>query len=208
MKKSKKTSENTDNKVEKNDCNPLNIEPSTKDIEPEKSEKETHENENLLNEIKDLKDQLLRSLAENENLRKRTSKDIEQIKKFGHISFVRELLSSVDNLDRAVKASNYDKEKIEEGTLNLIKGIEIVVNEINNLLEKNHINKIEPLHEKFDYNLHQAMYEAPSDKFDDGIITEVIQPGYTLHDRLVRPAMVGVSKGKELKSNENIENAE
>ena len=74
---------NTDNKVEKNDCNPLNTEPSTKDIEPEKSEKETHENENLLNEIKDLKDQLLRSLAENENLRKRTSKDIEQIKKFG-----------------------------------------------------------------------------------------------------------------------------
>lgn len=208
MKKSKKTSENTENKVENDDCNSINIEPSVKDMDLEKSEKETHENEHLLNEIKDLKDQLLRSLAENENLRKRTSKDIEQIKKFGHISFVRELLSSVDNLDRAVKASNHDKEKTEEGTLNLIKGIEIVLSEINNLLDKNHINKIEPLNEKFDYNLHQAMYEAPSDKFEDGFITEVIQPGYTLHGRLVRPAMVGVSKGKEPESNENIENAE
>ena len=75
-------------------------------------------------------------------------------------------------------------------------------------LTKNFIKKIEPIHENFDYNLHQAMYEAPSDEHGDGIITEVIQAGYVLHDRLIRPAMVGVSKGKNIEINKNEQNPE
>ncbi len=157
-------------------------------------------NENLpsdADEVEKLKDQLLRTLAENENLRKRTTKDIDQIKKFGHINFVRDLLSSVDNLARAVNASPIEKEKLDEPIKNLIIGVEIVLNEINSFLEKNSIKKIDPMGEKFDYNVHQAMYEAPSDKYEPGTVIEVIQSGYLLYDRLVRPAMVGISKKNE-----------
>ena len=146
-------------------------------------------------EIKDLKDQLLRSLAENENLRKRTAKEIEQIKKYGHINLLRDFLNVVDNMERAVKSSISEKQS-EAGVKNLIDGIEIVLKEMKSLLDKNQIKKIEPLHEKFDYNFHQAMFEAPSSDYEEGLIIEVIQPGYVLHDRLIRPAMVGVSKGE------------
>ena len=146
-------------------------------------------------EIKDLKDQLLRSLAESENLRKRTAKEIEQIKKYGHISLLRDFLNVVDNMERAVKSSTSENQS-ETGIKNLIDGIEIVLKEMKSLLEKNQIKKIEPLYEKFDYNFHQAMFEAPSSDYEEGTIIEVIQPGYVLHDRLIRPAMVGVSKGE------------
>ena len=183
----------------------------------------TDDNENLINEeneenldndksvsqeeIKDLKDQLLRSLAENENLRKRTAKEIEQIKKYGHISLLRDFLNVVDNMERAVKSSASENQS-ETGIKNLIDGIQIVLNEMKSLLDKNQIKKIEPLHEKFDYNFHQAMFEAPSSEYDEGLILEVVQPGYVLHDRLIRPAMVGVSKGKIIEKEKNEEKKE
>ena len=158
-------------------------------------------------EIKDLKDQLLRSLAENENLRKRTAKEIEQIKKYGHISLLRDFLSVVDNMERAVKSSTSEKQS-EASVKNLIDGIEIVLKEMKSLLDKNQIKKIEPLHEKFDYNFHQAMFEAPSSDYEEGLIIEVIQPGYVLHDRLIRPAMVGVSKGEMVEKEQKEEKDE
>ncbi len=164
-----------------------------KDVENKGNEEKKSENVND-NDFLELKDKLLRTLAENENLRKRTSKDIEQTKKYGHIYFVRDLLSSVDNLSRAVTAVPIEKEKLDEPIKNLIIGVEIVLNEINSFLEKNHIKKIDPKGEKFDYNFHQAMYETNSDKFEPGTVVEVVQCGYLLHDRLVRPAMVGISK--------------
>lgn len=208
MAKSKKNNENLDKETNSEKKSASNDTPITEDQDLEKTDAEKNKEEDLLEEVQNLKDQLLRSLAENENLRKRTSKDIEQIKKYGHMTFVRELLSSVDNLNRAVNASNFDKNKLDEGVQNLIKGVEIVLNEINNIFEKNFIKKIEPIHENFDYNFHQAMYESPSEDHDDGIITEVIQAGYVLHDRLIRPAMVGVSKGKNVETNKNEQNPE
>ena len=159
------------------------------------------------NEINDLKDQLLRSLAENENLRKRTTKEIEQIKKYGHISLLRDFLNVVDNMERAVKSSTSENQT-ESGMKNLIDGIEIVLKEMKSLLDKNQIKKIEPLHEKFDYNFHQAMFEAPSSDYKEGLIIEVVQPGYVLHDRLIRPAMVGVSKGEIVENEKNEEKDE
>ena len=158
---------------------------------------------NTQDEIKDLKDQLLRTLAENENLRKRTAKEIEQIKKYGHISLLRDFLNVVDNMERAIQSSSSENQS-QLGVKNLLDGIEIVLKEMKSLLDKNQIKKIEPLHEKFDYNFHQAMFEAPSSEYDEGLILEVVQPGYILHDRLIRPAMVGVSKGKmeEMKKKE------
>merc|ERR1711988_1234418 len=154
-----------------------------------------NEENNTQDEIKDLKDQLLRTLAENENLRKRTAKEIEQIKKYGHISLLRDFLNVVDNMERAIQSSSSENQS-QIGVKNLLDGIEIVLKEMKSLLDKNQIKKIEPLHEKFDYNFHQAMFEAPSSEYDEGLILEVIQPGYILHDRLIRPAMVGVSKGE------------
>ena len=175
---------------------PQNDRISTNEDNSFNNEEDTDNNESdTQDEIKDLKDQLLRTLAENENLRKRTAKEIEQVKKYGHISLLRDFLNVVDNMERAVKSSATESQS-ETGVKNLIDGIEIVLKEMKSLLDKNQIKKIEPLHEKFDYNLHQAMFEAPSSDYEEGLIIEVIQPGYVLHDRLIRPAMVGVSKGE------------
>ncbi len=178
-------------------------------------EKDSSNNEEDLNNdesdaqdaINDLKDQLLRSLAENENLRKRTTKEIEQIKKYGHIGLLRDFLNVVDNMERAVKSSVSENQS-QSGIKNLVDGIQIVLNEMKSLLDKNQIKKLEPLHEKFDYNFHQAMFESPSSEHDEGLILEVVQPGYVLHDRLIRPAMVGVSKGKIIEKDENEEKKE
>jgi len=149
--------------------------------------------------IADLKDQLMRTLADSENLRKRTLKDVEQAKKFSHITFVRDLVSSVDNLKRALDSIPEDKSNLPEPIKNLVVGLEIVEKEIITTLEKNNIKQIDPINEKFDYNFHQAMFEIPTSDCDPGIVVQVSQKGYLLYDRLVRPAMVGVSKKVEEK---------
>ena len=205
MNQNKKTDKNEDvnNQVEDENVTSFNNDDNQSDENTFVDEKDSLKNEEDLDnyesdyqdETKDLKDQLLRSLAENENLRKRTAKEIEQIKKYGHINLLRDFLNVVDNMERAVKSSTSENQS-ERGVKNLIDGIEIVLKEMKSLLDKNHIKKIEPLHEKFDYNFHQAMFEAPSSDYEEGLIIEVIQPGYVLHDRLIRPAMVGVSKGE------------
>ncbi len=207
--------ENINNNGEDEKTTSLNNDDGQKNESTSIDEKDTSNNEeNLdndeldsLDEIKDLKDQLLRSLAENENLRKRTAKEIEQIKKYGHISLLRDFLNVVDNMERAVKSSTSENQS-EIGLKNLIDGIEIVLKEMKSLLDKNQIKKLEPLHEKFDYNFHQAMFEAPSSDYEEGLIIEVIQPGYVLHDRLIRPAMVGVSKGEMVEKEKKEENNE
>ncbi len=186
----------------------INESASTDEKDSSKNEEDLDNDENnSQDETKDLKDQLLRSLAENENLRKRTIKEIEQIKKYGHINLLRDFLNVVDNMERAVKSSTSENQS-ETGVKNLIDGIEIVFKEMNSLLDKNQIKKIEPLHEKFDYNFHQAMFEAPSSDYEEGLIIEVIQPGYVLHDRLIRPAMVGVSKGEMVEKEKKDEKEE
>ena len=157
------------------------------------------ENNDLEVKIKELKDQLMRTLADSENLRKRTLKEVEQAKKYSHISFVRDLVSSVDNLKRALDSVPEDKSKLSEPIKNLILGLEIVEKEIVTTLEKNNIKQISPLGEKFDYNFHQAMFEIPTNDYDPGLVVEVSQNGYLLYDRLVRPAMVGISKKIEEK---------
>ena len=158
--------------------------------------------ENQKKEIQDLKDQLLRSLADSENLRKRTIKEIADAKKYSHISFVRDLVSSVDNLQRALEAVPDDKSQLSEPIKNLVIGLEIVEKEILNTFEKHSLKQINPLGEKFDYNLHQAMFEVPTNEKEPGYVVEVSQKGYLLHDRLVRPAMVGISKKSEEETTE------
>ena len=202
MSKNKVTSK-TDNKDENYLEENTNIDQDTnigevnvdKNGDEDISIEQTVENQNK--EIKELKDQLLRSLAENENLRKRTIKEIADAKKYSHIYFIRDLVSSVDNLQRALEAVPDDKSQLSEPIKNLVIGLEIVEKEILNTFEKHSLKQINPLGEKFDYNLHQAMFEVPTNEKESGYVVEVSQKGYLLHDRLVRPAMVGISKKSE-----------
>ncbi len=170
------------------------------DINSEFDESEIENNNSLENQVKDLKDQLMRSLADSENLRKRTIKEIEYAKKYSHITFVRDLVSSVDNLQRALESVPKDKSELSEPVKNLIIGLDIVEKEIISTFEKHNLKQICPLGQKFDYNFHQAMFEVPTNESEPGIVVEVSQKGYLLHDRLVRPAMVGISK--EIKDEE------
>jgi len=160
-------------------------------------------NEELQTKNEELKDQLMRTLAESENLRKRTIKDVDQAKKYSHISFVRDLVSSVDNFKRALDSLPEDKADLPEPIKNLIIGLEIVEKEINSTFEKHNLKQISPLGEKFDYNFHQAMFEVPTNDTEPGIVIEVSQIGYLLYDRLVRPAMVGISKKIEENNQDN-----
>ncbi len=153
----------------------------------------------LKDEITTLKEEKIRLLAEMENLRKRFEREKIDSIKFGSVNFAKDILSPVDNLERAILA--IDKDKNHSQTIkNLIEGLIMVKKELSKVLEKNGVKKIDTLEKKFDPNLHQAMMEIENDDLEEGIIVQEIQSGYTMHDRLLRPAMVGLSK----KSKQNI----
>ena len=142
----------------------------------------------------ELKDQLLRALADTENMRRRSEREAVNVRKYGHSPFARDLVGAIDNLARAVDSAPDNLETLDETTKSLITGIQLSWTELQSVIEKHGIKRVEPLGEKFDYNLHQAMFEVPTLDQPSGIVLEVVQHGYVLHDRLLRPAMVGVSK--------------
>ena len=147
----------------------------------------------LKKELSENKDKLLRSLAESENTRKQMEKIRVETNKYGVQPLAREILNVVDNFNRALNLKDDNNEKgLEEG-LNLIQ------KEILSILEKFNVKKIQALGEDFNANFHQAMFEKDTNEFEDGKICEIVQDGYTFHDRLLRPVLVGVAK----KSNEN-----
>ena len=150
--------------------------------------------EALDEQVSELKDQLLRSIAELDNYRKRAEREKEQLRKFGIANFAKDLLSVADNLRRAVESGPSDLEGADESVKNLIVGVEMTEKELLNAFEKNRVRKIDPAGEKFDYNFHQAMFEVESDKEEPGVVMQVLQPGYAIEDRVLRAAMVGVSK--------------
>ena len=150
--------------------------------------------EALEEQVSELKDQLLRSVAELDNYRKRAEREKEQLRKFGIANFAKDLLSAADNLRRAVESGPSDLEGADESVKNLIIGVEMTEKELLNAFEKNGVRKIEPAGEKFDYNFHQAMFEVETDKEEPGVVMQVLQPGYAIEDRVLRAAMVGVSK--------------
>ena len=179
----------------------------------EEDTKETQE-DILKEEIKTLKEEKIRVLAEMENLRKRFEREKIDSIKYGSVNFARDILSPGDNLERALSAIN-EEEEHPQSIKNLIEGLLMVKKELSTALEKNGIEKIDTLNKKFDPNLHQAMMEIENNDLDEGVVVQEIQTGYMMHDRLLRPAMVGVSKkpqkatevesDKELKS-DNEEN--
>jgi molecular chaperone GrpE len=172
----------------------------SKSVEDETSTEahaEADEEADLGSEQESLKNKLLRVMADNENLRKRTEREVAAAKKYGPLSFARDLLASLDNLEKAVSLIPEDKNGMDETLKNILIGIEMTGREVASVFDKHGVSKIEPENEKFDYNLHQAMFEVPTDKVEPGIVVQVVQPGYQLHDRLLRPAMVGVSKASQ-----------
>ena len=164
---------------------------------PLESSVEPDDGADLEPEEEELRNQLLRAMADNENLRKRTEREVAAAKKYGPFSFVRDLLASIDNLEKAISLIPDNKDEMDETLKNILIGVDMTGREVTSVLERHGISKINPDGEKFDYNLHQAMFEVPTDEVEPGTVVQVVQLGYLLHDRLIRPAMVGVSKGIE-----------
>jgi molecular chaperone GrpE len=156
-------------------------------------EEETDPVAMLTAEAASLKDQLLRALAETDNTRRRAERDRAEASKYGVSGLARDLLVIVDNLRRAIESVPEDR-RGEESIAALLTGVEMIEREFLNLLERYGVKRIEALGEKFDHNLHQAMFEVPTADQPDGTVAQVMQPGYVIADRLLRPALVGVAK--------------
>tara|TARA_Y100000591_G_C21607740_1_gene581229 strand:- start:39 stop:614 length:576 start_codon:yes stop_codon:yes gene_type:complete len=169
------------------------------------SEKGTKEI-NFEEKLKETEDKLLRSLAEIENQRRRFEKEIKDAFEFGSYNFAKESLSLLDNLQRAKNAIKNDAVLKENKDLDkFLENINIIEKDLISIFEKNNIKKIESKGKKFDPNLHQAMTEIEDEKSEAGSVVHEIQPGYMLGDRLLRPALVGIAKKKNTKSEEKVE---
>jgi molecular chaperone GrpE len=150
----------------------------------------------LAKEAADMKDRLLRTLAEMENLRRRTEKEVADARTYGVTNFARDILAVADNMERALKALDDEiREKAEAGVKALLDGVELTERELLKVMEKHGISRLEPQGLKFDPNLHQAMFEIPDASVPAGTVVQVVQPGYKIGERVLRPALVGVSKG-------------
>src|ERR1700747_614298 len=150
----------------------------------------------LAREAADLKDRLLRALAEMENLRRRTEKQVADERVYGIASFARDMLGVADNMRRALEAVTPEmRASADTGVKALIEGVELTERELLRVLEKHGVKKLEPLGAKFDPNVHQAMYEVPDPTVPSGTVAQVMQAGDTIGERVLRPAMVAVTKG-------------
>ncbi len=143
-------------------------------------------------EVAKMKDQALRALAEAENIRRRAEREKEDTTKYAVSKLAKDLLSVADNLRRALESIPADKR--DDATRTMVAGVEMTERELLAAFERAAIKRVDPLGEKFDYNLHQAMFEVETPDKPAGTVVQVMQPGYVIHDRLLRPALVGVSK--------------
>jgi molecular chaperone GrpE len=152
-------------------------------------------------EVAQLKDQLLRAMAETENTRRRAQRDREDAQKYAVTNFAREVLSVADNLRRAIEAIPAGAIENDEALKTLHEGVAATERQLEAALGKQQIKRIWPEGERFDSNLHQAMFEVPNSGKPAGTIVQVLQAGYVIHDRLLRPALVGVAKGDAAAAN-------
>ena len=146
-------------------------------------------------ELAALKDQLLRALAETENLRRRSQREREEAVKYAAAPLIKDLVGVVDNLRRAMSSVSSEALEADEHLRTLMTGLEMTEKELNAVFEKHHIVRIEPLGERLDPHYHEAMYEIPDPEAASGTVLHVLQPGYRLPRRPLRPAQVGVAAG-------------
>ena len=150
----------------------------------------------LVKEATESRDKMLRTLAEMENLRQRTRREVADSKTYGITGFARDILDIADNLQRALDAVPAETKATADPALKaFIEGVELTERSLLNTLEKNGVKKFDPSGEKFNPNFQQAMYEVPDASVPSGTVVQVVQAGYTIGDRVLRPALVGVSKG-------------
>jgi molecular chaperone GrpE len=153
--------------------------------------------EQLAREAADNKDKLLRSLAEMENMRRRTDRQVADAREYGITAFARDVLAVADNMSRALSAIDPQlRQTADAGLKSLLEGVELTERELLKVLEKHGIKRFEPIGEKFDPNLHQAMYEVPDSSLPNGTVAKVAQAGYMIGERVLRPALVGVAKAR------------
>jgi molecular chaperone GrpE len=147
-------------------------------------------------ELADYKDRLLRTLADMENMRKRTEREVADARVYGISAFARDILGVADNMHRAMQALDDElRAKADDTMKALLDGVELTERELINVLEKHGVKKIEPLNQKFDPNRHQAMFEVEDVSVPSGTVVQVMQAGYLIGERVLRPALVAVSKG-------------
>lgn len=146
-------------------------------------------------DLSDLRDRSLRALADAENTRRRSERELADARKYASSGFAKDLLNVSDNLGRALESVPEELRERDENLKSLIVGVEMVEKDLLTAFERQGIKKIEPLGEKFDHTYHQAMFEVPDSGEPAGTIVQLLQPGYVMHDRLLRPAMVAVAKG-------------
>jgi len=183
-----------DEKTNKEQNKDATIDNKTKDKESEEDlNSKSSEDEVLKQEIEQLRDEKLRLLAEMENLRKRADKEKIDSIKYGSFNLAKDILMPDDNLTRALEVISKDI-NLPDSVNNLIDGLKMVQKEFATILEKHGVKKIDALNKKFDHNFHQAMVEIENNEVDEGTVIEEMQSGYIMHDRLLRPSMVGVSK--------------
>lgn len=150
----------------------------------------------LMKENEELKDRLLRSAAEMENLRRRTTRDVQDARSYAIANFARDMLSVSDNLRRALDAISAEaRASGDAGFKTLIEGVDITERAMLSALGRHGVQKLEPEGERFDPNFHQAMFEVPNPDVPANTVVQVVQAGYSIGDRVLRPAMVGVAKG-------------
>jgi molecular chaperone GrpE len=149
----------------------------------------------LAKEVADYKDKLLRALADMENLRRRTDREVADTRAYAVTSLARDMVGVADNMRRALEAAGDAGMVVEGPGKALLEGVELTERELLKVLEKHGIKRFDPQGAKFDPNLHQAIFEVPDANVPSGSVVQVIQPGYMIADRVLRPAMVGVSKG-------------
>lgn len=150
----------------------------------------------LMAERDELKDRVLRTLAEMENLRRRTERDVADARMYAVTNFARDLLNSADNIRRAIESVPAEERETAQGAFKaLLDGIELTERDLSKTLERHGVKLIEPKGQRFDPNRHQAMFEVPDAEVPSGTVVQVVQSGYVIGERVLRPALVGVAKG-------------
>jgi len=192
-------------KDKKNEKDKKNLDTKKADFDQEETvidndsnnkKEDLNEEKSIEEKLVEAQEQVLRTLADSENLRRRLEREKEDLGNYIVSNFAKEILAVVDNLQRAIRSIE-DKKEDKNALSTFVEGIELTEKQLISSLEKFNINKINTINEAFDPNLHQAMFEVEGKKSETGKISEVIQDGYTIGDRLLRPAMVGVFKSKK-----------
>ncbi|MDG2187345.1 MAG: nucleotide exchange factor GrpE [Hyphomicrobiales bacterium] len=186
--------------IEKNEKSSIEDNEDESAINLDKNDEGHTKEISLQEQLDEANDRVLRMAAEMENLRKRSFREKEDAIKYSTTKFSRDIITVADDLERALESTKDADLQQDQNTKNLIEGIEITMKSLKQILNRNGIERFDPLGEKFDPTQHEAMFEIPDKEKENGIIVHLVEPGYRISDRILRPARVGVSKSNTQKN--------